>query len=299
MVQVLILASLGCLFTASFSLPLLSLSIGLAESVQRASEQVRDFRMQDTLCFCCSNQHRHPDTGDTTPCDRKLVYLKLKEWYGNHEDKGEEYLSRFNSKVQTDLASLILARMSFNAPRCYKFYMLTAASVPHLSEALARILHRTMNDCIHVENDVLDIVRWVLEWMTVSMTLLLGAWWASFITARIGVRLSQYMPRPCVAIVLYPVCACPMLIFLGSFYYLIFVDRGLWCGIPCGILLIWAMCYSCRSLILQRLQRTKSRPVTAGSQTPASVIQTETTWSCDVALDIPPSPASSASRWSI
>ena len=92
-VQVLILASLVCLFTASFSLTLLSLSIGLAERVQQAAEQLRGVRMQDTLyklCFCCSSRHRHPETDKTIPCDRQLVYLKLKEWYGNHKDKGEE-----------------------------------------------------------------------------------------------------------------------------------------------------------------------------------------------------------------
>lgn len=296
--QVLILALLGCLFTASFSLPLLSLSIGLAESVQQAAGQLRGFRMQDTLCFCCSNQHRHPVTGERTPCDRQLVYLKLKEWYGNHADKEEEYFSRFNLKVQTDLASLILDRMSYNAPRRYKFYMLTAASIPHLSEALARILHRTMNDCIHVENDVLDIVRWVLEWMTVSMSLFLGAWWTSLITARIGVHLSQYMPRPCVAIVLYPVCACPMLIFLGGFYYLILVDRGLWCGMPCGMMLLWALCYACRSM----MQRSKSPVKAENPGSPTVEIQTETaSWSSDIPLDIPSpaSPAASTTRWSV
>ena len=90
--QVLLGVLSACLLVAFFSVPLLSWGIDLAQNAQLVEEQLHTFRMQDTLCFCCSNQHRHPDTGAEIPCDRELVYLKLKEWYGHPEDGDEDGL---------------------------------------------------------------------------------------------------------------------------------------------------------------------------------------------------------------
>ena len=40
----------------------------------------RDFCLDDAKCFCCSNAHRHPDTGEELMCDRQLIYSILEEW---------------------------------------------------------------------------------------------------------------------------------------------------------------------------------------------------------------------------
>ena len=40
--------------------------------------------LKDAQCFCCSNRHRHPQTGERLPCDRKLVYNTLRQWYLDH-----------------------------------------------------------------------------------------------------------------------------------------------------------------------------------------------------------------------
>lgn len=53
-------------------------------------------RMAEVKCFCCSNDHRHPRTGEKLPCDRVLVLGMLQRWFDDVED-GESYLESFNS----------------------------------------------------------------------------------------------------------------------------------------------------------------------------------------------------------
>ena len=232
---------------ACLSAPLFFLVISLAQNAQHARQQLRTFRMQDTLCFCCSNQHRHPDTGADIQCDRQLVYRKLKEWYGSPDDmeNSEEYLSRFNSLVQTRLADSILWKMSMLVPRRYNFYMMAATNMPFFSETLGRILYRTMSGCSYRDGDTLHVLRWLMEWMILSLSLLFLAWWASFLQVHVGFLMFRYMPslpRLCVFAVLLPLATFPLLVFLGSFYYLLFTDGGLLCGVPVIILLLVVMC---------------------------------------------------------
>lgn len=299
--QVLLGVLSACLLVAFFSVPLLSWGIDLAQNAQLVEEQLHTFRMQDTLCFCCSNQHRHPDTGAEIPCDRELVYLKLKEWYGHPEDGDEDgllSLSRFNWLVQTRLANSILSSMSNLIPRRYQFYMIAATNMPWLSETLARILHRTMSGCSYKEDAALDIPRWLLEWMTISMALLLGTWWANFIELHVGVRLARYIPRLCAAAVLFPSLAFPVAIFVGSFYYLVLTDPGLLCAIPASIMLvILIMCYSCDILgsPSPNCQSGPAEAETASNKASKADIEIEAASSNgDVAA--PPSPSSSC--WS-
>ena len=43
-------------------------------------KQLRDFRLDDAQCFCCTHSHRHPTTGDELMCDRQLIYSILQHW---------------------------------------------------------------------------------------------------------------------------------------------------------------------------------------------------------------------------
>ncbi|CAE7444685.1 unnamed protein product, partial [Symbiodinium pilosum] len=64
----------------------------------------------DADCFCCSNDHRHPHTGEELMCDRFLVYSMLNEWYGGMQadgscenDADNVHLKQFDHLVREDL----------------------------------------------------------------------------------------------------------------------------------------------------------------------------------------------------
>ena len=44
-------------------LPVNVLAAGVAKQLQQVRQQLQKFQVQDTLCFCCSNDHKHPETG--------------------------------------------------------------------------------------------------------------------------------------------------------------------------------------------------------------------------------------------
>eukprot|EP00929_Paragymnodinium_shiwhaense_P108179 TRINITY_DN74504_c0_g1_i1.p1 TRINITY_DN74504_c0_g1~~TRINITY_DN74504_c0_g1_i1.p1 ORF type:complete len:581 (-),score=26.64 TRINITY_DN74504_c0_g1_i1:47-1789(-) len=46
-------------------------------------QQVANFSVREANCFCCSHNHRHPETGQPMMCDRKLVYRSLTSFYGD------------------------------------------------------------------------------------------------------------------------------------------------------------------------------------------------------------------------
>lgn len=44
--------------------------------------QLQTYSVRDAECFCCTNNHTHPDTGEPLPCDREQVYNSIAHWYG-------------------------------------------------------------------------------------------------------------------------------------------------------------------------------------------------------------------------
>ena len=237
------------LIAACFAVPSLAWAVALARHVGQVRSQLREFRMQDTLCSCCSKEHRDPDTGAVIPCDRELVYMKLKEWYGQAPDMDDEFLERFNSLIQKSLADSVLKRMSNLLPRRYSFYMIAAANLPWLSEYLAIILHR-INWPLETQDNAIFHLRTFMQWGMMSMVLLLGSWVERFAAFHVGVRLTRYMPYFCAAILLFPICALPVIIFLGSFYILVLTyPATLFEAIPFSILLLLLLCYGGSHLV--------------------------------------------------
>lgn len=49
----------------------------LIRDLRDLSKQLQDFSVDRAECFCCSNKHIHPTTGQALPCDRELVVETL------------------------------------------------------------------------------------------------------------------------------------------------------------------------------------------------------------------------------
>ncbi|CAE7403520.1 car [Symbiodinium sp. CCMP2592] len=75
--------------------------------IEELPSQLRQFRLQQAQCTCCSIGHRHPDTGERIECDRQLVLSTLQQWHSESqepEDPSYAFLESFNSLVQNQLS---------------------------------------------------------------------------------------------------------------------------------------------------------------------------------------------------
>eukprot|EP00929_Paragymnodinium_shiwhaense_P093184 TRINITY_DN53315_c0_g1_i1.p1 TRINITY_DN53315_c0_g1~~TRINITY_DN53315_c0_g1_i1.p1 ORF type:complete len:612 (+),score=78.81 TRINITY_DN53315_c0_g1_i1:95-1930(+) len=68
-------------------------------------QHLEQFAVQQTACFCCSNDHTHPQTGAPLPCDRKMVHHMIRQWTDDPKigEEEEAALGGFNHKVRTPL----------------------------------------------------------------------------------------------------------------------------------------------------------------------------------------------------
>lgn len=71
-----------------------------AREALRLPEQLASFSISDSACFCCTNNHEHPEDGEKMPCDRKLIYMTLQTWFLNQtEDACEAAVSNSRQQV--------------------------------------------------------------------------------------------------------------------------------------------------------------------------------------------------------
>ncbi|CAE7276721.1 hypothetical protein AK812_SmicGene24068 [Symbiodinium microadriaticum] len=116
------------------------IGIGLMQELEELPRQVCNFRVQQCECFCCSNHHRHPDTGAEIHCDRAAVGQMLQQWFGRPGDVGEEHCRRFNRLVRDRLGPQILGSVGSDAlPISYMLYVVCCSNVPWLSTVIVRI----------------------------------------------------------------------------------------------------------------------------------------------------------------
>ncbi len=76
------------IFTVLVSLQIY-VTIGLLDDIAALPQQLSNFSITSSECYCCSVHHVHPETGDEIPCDRQVVFRTLQDWYGT-EDKAED-----------------------------------------------------------------------------------------------------------------------------------------------------------------------------------------------------------------
>eukprot|EP00929_Paragymnodinium_shiwhaense_P033626 TRINITY_DN18430_c0_g1_i5.p1 TRINITY_DN18430_c0_g1~~TRINITY_DN18430_c0_g1_i5.p1 ORF type:complete len:558 (+),score=29.50 TRINITY_DN18430_c0_g1_i5:109-1782(+) len=68
--------------------------------------ELESFEVQRCSCYCCSHDHRHPESGKPLMCDRAMVDNALKSWSDKSEAdaaQGDDHLSCFNREVSTTL----------------------------------------------------------------------------------------------------------------------------------------------------------------------------------------------------
>eukprot|EP00929_Paragymnodinium_shiwhaense_P070420 TRINITY_DN35666_c0_g1_i2.p1 TRINITY_DN35666_c0_g1~~TRINITY_DN35666_c0_g1_i2.p1 ORF type:complete len:385 (+),score=14.62 TRINITY_DN35666_c0_g1_i2:299-1453(+) len=75
----------------------------LHSEISYMSELLEQYKIDQARCFCCDNDHRHPETGDRLGCDRKLVMRTLADWVLADRDGCDDAVAYFNDFVQREL----------------------------------------------------------------------------------------------------------------------------------------------------------------------------------------------------
>lgn len=107
----------------------LYVGLGCMTRLYQLPRQLQDFRVQDAQCFCCSNDHQHPETGKELPCDRRLVFTALEKWFGRDGDVEDHWMERFNGMVREKLSSRITQTVGRGLPP-FKYVLSTVCVAP-------------------------------------------------------------------------------------------------------------------------------------------------------------------------
>eukprot|EP00439_Symbiodinium_sp_Y106_P017686 s1073_g2.t1 len=112
--------------------PVNYLGLGLVRDLDELPRQLATFRVQDASCFCCSNGHRNPITGEQLPCDRELVHQTLRGWYRQTSESTdhEQALDFFNELVQSRLSTSVLSSMTTSLPLGWVLSIVGVCHVP-------------------------------------------------------------------------------------------------------------------------------------------------------------------------
>ncbi|CAJ1343919.1 unnamed protein product [Effrenium voratum] len=157
------------LFFSLFYMPALPLlfylGIGMMSDLKELPGQLREFRVQDAECFCCSHNHRHPDTGEVLLCDRELMFQMLKKWFGRAGDLHDEHLDVFNRLVHEDLAPRVLRSVGSDVlPFNYSMYMVVACTLPGLCTLIPTLAAGPPNSSFNVFQHGVWALREIMNW---------------------------------------------------------------------------------------------------------------------------------------
>ena len=129
--------SVTCLPIASAILVLVNyLGISMMDDIEQFPQQLQNFRIQESQCYCCTNNHRNPLTGDMMICDRELVYQSLNDLYPYCDS---DPLGKFNSKVQETLGPQILRKLRVHVEVKYLTSVVLVSGLPLLFELIGDI----------------------------------------------------------------------------------------------------------------------------------------------------------------
>mmetsp|Transcript_45885 Transcript_45885/g.102893 ORF Transcript_45885/g.102893 Transcript_45885/m.102893 type:complete len:555 (+) Transcript_45885:44-1708(+) len=153
--------------------PLNYLGLGLMHDLEELPRQLRDFRVQEANCFCCSNDHRHPYTGDQLACDRRRIFRTLQKWYGGGSQRGDNwdqsYLESFNARVVNELAPSLVEGMGGSMlPLRYTIYVVGACNLPYVSNFIPGLIHELQSTALDAETFRLCFLMF-MNWMVFGL----------------------------------------------------------------------------------------------------------------------------------
>ena len=185
---------------ASLILPVMNyVGLTMMRDVAQLPGQLRDFRVQDSQCFCCTHDHRHPHTGQEMLCDRSLVYNTLIDMYSTCRLGGDlDPLRRFDGRVQSQLQAKVTQRLGGGLPLKYTTYLVMASNVPFLSELMSSL---GKGPPLSHQDRIAWCIRLILSWLQPYLAIVLA----------IGVSQLLWQKLQFSASVLLAICISPLI----------------------------------------------------------------------------------------
>jgi len=178
--------------------------LSLMKDIRMLPHQLRNFRVQDAQCFCCTHEHRHPESQKPLPCDRQLVFNTLRQWYGEVREDREGHLETFNAMVRDVMSNKMMkAACGETLPFHYALQMVVTANIPWLTECVAKL---GAGPPIPLEGVGLLIwsLRTFMDWAHMCLMMLFAMRCSVALWSR-GVELLERLPKLLVVLLLIPV----------------------------------------------------------------------------------------------
>lgn len=102
----------------------------VARDAASARKQLKEFSFERAECFCCTNNHRHPDSGDEIPCDRQRVEAAVVSWFGSIEHAEHFLRNRILPNFVVRLGLSYRAALLLNLPSLFASIGLVAWLLP-------------------------------------------------------------------------------------------------------------------------------------------------------------------------
>ncbi|CAE7601347.1 unnamed protein product [Symbiodinium natans] len=184
--------------------------------IQSLEQQLSEFSIENAECFCCSNDHVNPETGEVLACDRAMIYETLRTWYG------ERFSETFNTIVRTKVSKLVLGRAGrMVVPLEYKLYLALVTSTPGLLDAVIAITSRDHGD--DTADRVWAVIQLMLAQWVGQFNVMLFMMWLLFRICKVCVWLQKRMPLRCAVALL-----SPAMVLLTSCFYFVQVFVSSW-----------------------------------------------------------------------
>lgn len=241
----------------------------MLRDVEEMPRLVRDFRLEEAECFCCSCGHKHPATMEEVACDRQLIYEVLRHWSGESEDIQTVFKSHLDEHV------LPSVEQTYHSPALFMRPLMSAvlvASCPFIGDfisvELTELIQQRNNNVFREAG--LPVYVFFISLCLVRCSLLLG---------RLGARRSYSHPGCVVLFQVFAFLGISMLLGVGYSLAVAFGTRtfdfrpvNLLPFVLLSVMMLW-------SIYLYRTNRSKwsKMSVADGDSQPSKEIKLEVT----------------------
>jgi len=138
----------------------------VTSELRRLPLQIHNFEVRQAECFCCANQHVHPQTSTVLPCDRSLVYSTLQTWFPQRHSgpaSHDSFLDTFDEHVRTLFASAVLAEVGGSSGSRVTYKTALVAGYPILWSAFDLFVMAANIDLESLMRVVAEIIVCVLQ----------------------------------------------------------------------------------------------------------------------------------------